>query len=65
MNQIVIAIKEENILIHLTLFDNSPESYTPFSERRLRDKELWDPGYTEFAFWSRVEGRGSRVEGRG
>ena len=45
MNQIVIAIKEENILTHLTLFDNSPEYFTPFSERRLRDKELWDPGY--------------------
>ena len=40
MNQIVIAIKEENILTYLTLFDNSPESFTPFSERRLRDKEL-------------------------
>ena len=46
MNQIVTAIKEENILTYLTLFDNKPESFTPFSETRLRDKELWDPGYT-------------------
>ena len=43
MNQIVIAIKKENILTYLTLFDNRPES---FSETRSRDKELWDPGYT-------------------
>ena len=47
MNQIVIAIKKENILTYLTLFDDKPESFTPFSETRLRDKELWDPGYTE------------------
>ena len=40
MNQIVIAIKKENILNHLTLFDNRPESFTVFSETRLRDKEL-------------------------
>ena len=47
MNQIVIAIKKkENILTYLTLFDNKPESFTAFSETRLRDKELWDPGYT-------------------
>ena len=46
MNQIVIAIKKENILTYLTLFDNRPESFTAFSETRLRDKELWDPGYT-------------------
>ena len=46
MNQIVIAIKKkENILTYLTLFDNRPESFTAFSETRLRDKELWDPGY--------------------
>ena len=46
MNQIVIVIKKENILTYLTLFDDKPESFTPFSETRLRDKELWDPGYT-------------------
>ena len=46
MNQIVIAIKKENILTYLTLFDNRPESFSVFSETRLRDKELWDPGYT-------------------
>ena len=46
MNQIVIAIKKENILTYLKLFDNRPESFTAFSETRLRDKELWDPGYT-------------------
>ena len=45
MNQIVIAIKKENILTYLTLFDNRPESLSAFSETRLRDKELWDPGY--------------------
>ena len=47
MNQIVIAMKKENILTYLTLFYNSPESFTAFSETRLRDKELWDPGYNE------------------
>ena len=46
MKQIVIAIKKENVLTYLTLFDNRPESFTAFSETRLRDKELWDPGYT-------------------
>ena len=46
MNQIVIAIRKENILTDLTLFDDKPESFTTFSETRLRDKELWDPGYT-------------------
>ena len=46
INQIVIAIKEENILSYLTLFDNRSESFTSFSETRLCDKELWDPGYT-------------------
>ena len=46
MNQIVIAIKEENFLTSLTSFDNRPESFRPFSETRLRDKKLWDPGYT-------------------
>ena len=46
MNQIVMAIKKENVLTHLTLSDNRTESFTAFSETRLRDKELWDPGYT-------------------
>ena len=46
MTQIVIAIKKENILTYLTLFHNSPESFTAFSETRLRDKELWGPVYT-------------------
>ena len=46
MNQVVIAVKKENILTYLTLFDNKPESFTTFSETRLRDKERWDPGYT-------------------
>ena len=46
MNQIVIAIKMENVLTYLTLFDNRPESFTVFSETILRDKELWDAGYT-------------------
>ena len=46
MNQIVVAIKKENVLTYLTLFDNRPESITVFSETRLHDKELWDPGYT-------------------
>ena len=40
MNQTVIAIKEENILTYLILFDNRPESFSPCSETRLRDKEL-------------------------
>ena len=46
MNQIVIAIKKENVFSYLTLFDNRTESFTAFNEMRLRDKELWDPGYT-------------------
>ena len=46
MNQIVIDTKKENVLTYLTLFDNRPESGTVFSETRLRDKELGDPGYT-------------------
>ena len=46
MNQINKAIKEENVVTYLTLFDNRPESFTAFNEIRLRDKELWDPGYT-------------------
>ena len=46
MKQIVIAIKKGSILTYLTFFDNRPESFTPFRETRLRDKELWDPGYT-------------------
>ena len=46
MNPIVIAIKRENSLTYLALFDNRPESFTPLSETRLPDKEVWDPGYT-------------------
>ena len=46
MKQIVIAIKKENDLTYLTLFDNRTESFIAFSEMRLRDKEIWDPGYT-------------------
>ena len=46
MSEVVIAIKKENILTYLTLLDNRPESFTVFSETRLRDKELGDPGYT-------------------
>ena len=46
MKQIVMAIKKENVLTYLTLFDNRPESFTASSETRLRDKELWDPGNT-------------------
>ena len=45
MNQIVIAIKKENVLTYLTLFDNRTESFTAFNEMRLRDKGLWDPGW--------------------
>ena len=40
MKQIVIAIKKENDLTYLTLFDNRTESFTAFSEMRLRDKEI-------------------------
>ena len=32
--------KKKNILTYLALFDNRPESFTAFSETRLRDKEL-------------------------
>ena len=46
MKQIVITLKKGNVLTYLTLFDNRPESFTPFSETRLRDKELWNQGYT-------------------
>ena len=46
MKHIVIAIKKGNILTYLTFCDNRPESFTAFSETRLRDNELWDPGYT-------------------
>ena len=40
MKQIVIAIKKGNILTYLSFSDNRPESFTPFSETRLGDKEL-------------------------
>ena len=46
MNQINEAIKKENVVTYLTLFDNRTESFTAFNEIRLRDIELWDPGYT-------------------
>ena len=39
----IVAARKGNILTYLTFFDNRPES---FSETRLRDKELWDPGCT-------------------
>ena len=45
MKQIVIGLKKGNILTCLTFFDNRPETFPPFSESRLRDKELWDSGY--------------------
>ena len=40
MNQINIAIKKENVVTYLTLFDNRTESFSAFNEIRLRDKEL-------------------------
>ena len=40
MNQIVIAIKKENVLTYFTLFDNRNESFTAFNEMKLLDKEL-------------------------
>ena len=40
MKQIVIILEKGNILTYLTFFDNRPESFTPSSETRLRDKEL-------------------------
>ena len=40
MNEIVKAIKKENVLTYLTLFDNRTESFTAFNEMRLRDKGL-------------------------
>ena len=46
MKQIVIILKKGNVLTYLTFLDNRPESFTPFSETRLRDKEPWDTGYT-------------------
>ena len=46
MKQIVIILKKGNILTYLTFFDNRLESFTPSSETRLRDKQLWEPGYT-------------------
>ena len=50
MKQIVITLKKGNISTCLTFFDNRHESFTPFKEKRLRDKELWDPGYTAKKF---------------
>ena len=43
-NQIVIGIKEENVLTYLASLDNKTESFTTFNEMRLRGKELWDSG---------------------
>ena len=40
MKQIVITLKKGNVLTYLSFFDNRPESFTPFSETRLLDKEL-------------------------
>ena len=42
-----LSEKKGNILTYLTFFDNRPESFTPLNETRLRNNELWDPGYTE------------------
>ena len=55
MNQIVIAIKKENILTYLTLFDNRPESFTVFSETRLRDFQLRPRLYCEDRYHSEKE----------
>ena len=41
MNQIVVAIKEENILTYRTLFDNRPESFTAFCETRTLRPRLY------------------------
>ena len=49
MKQIVIGLNKGNILTCLTFFDNRPESFTRFSESRLRDKELWDSGHDHTA----------------
>ena len=43
VRQIVIAIKKEKTLTYLTFFDNRLKA---FSETRLSDKELWDPGFS-------------------
>ena len=40
MNQIVIAIKEENILTYLTLFDNRPEPLLPLAKRDCATKNF-------------------------
>ena len=46
MNQIVMAIKKENVSTYLTVFGSRTESSTACNEMRLRDEELWDPVYT-------------------
>ena len=56
MKQIVITLKKGNILTYLTFFDNRPESFTPFSGTRLRDKELWDSGYTAKKYYHSKRG---------
>ena len=40
MKQIVIAIKKGKHFYLAHIFDKRPESFTTFSETRLRDKEL-------------------------
>ena len=46
MKQIVVAIKKGKHFHLAHIFYKRPESFTPFSETRLRHKELWDPGHT-------------------
>ena len=43
MKQIVIATKGKHFDLPHSLWQQT----RTFSETRLRDKELWDPGYTE------------------
>ena len=46
MKQIVIAIKKGKHFDLPHIFWRQTRTFTPFSETRLRDKELWDQGYT-------------------
>ena len=57
--QIVITLNKVNILTYLTLFDNRPESFTPSSETRLREKELRPWLYREKIYHSKK--RNSRL----
>ena len=43
MKQIVIAMKGKHFDLRTSHFFDKPQNV---SETRLRDKELWDPGYT-------------------